>query len=246
MSKLERKQVGTNQSAAILFNKNSELLPVTRQKLVNLQETLKRDKLTPWLWFNSRGVNVTDFYGKTISMSGGLYGQSQALVFFSFIVPFLKDAIVKTLEEILETCRTRGLTPEEPYIRETAMLLDGYLIDPIYRYMADIDRRIRGRGDPKSVGRRDVTDEITEMVKFLDKCKDEMIQGIKEAETEQNTTPAKRCGIKRITGWIFKKTSHFILIVIVTIFATVIATIVVDIFGDFGWIEWIRNILTRK
>jgi hypothetical protein len=72
------------------------------------------------------------------------------------------------------------LTPEEPYIRETAMLLDGYLIDPIYRYMADIDQRIRGRGCPKSVGRQDVTDEITKMIKFLDKCKDEMIRGIKE------------------------------------------------------------------
>ncbi|MGB8225708.1 MAG: hypothetical protein WCE45_02395, partial [Sedimentisphaerales bacterium] len=61
-----------------------------------------------------------------------------------------------------------------------AMLLHGYLIDPIYSYMADIDRRIRGKGNPKSVGHKDVTDEITEMVKFLDKCKDEMIQGIKE------------------------------------------------------------------
>jgi hypothetical protein len=96
----------------------------------------------------------------------------------------LQDAIVKTLDETLETCRTRGLMPEEPYIRETAMLLDGYLIDPIYRYMADIDRRLRGRGDPKSVGRRDVTDEITEMVKFLDKCKNEMIQSIKAAEMD--------------------------------------------------------------
>ena len=170
--------------SAILFNENSELLPVMRQKIVKLCETLKNDKLTPWLWFNSRGVKVTDFYGKTIHISGCLYGQSQALVFFSFIVPFLKDAIVKTLDETLETCRARGLTPEEPYIRETAMLLDGYLIDPIYRYMADIDRSIRGKGSPKSVGRKDVTDEIAEMVKFLDKCKDEMIQGIKPAETD--------------------------------------------------------------
>ena len=113
-------------------------------------------------------------------------------MFFSLIGPFLQDAIVKTLDETLETCRARGLRPEEPYIRETAMLLDGYLIGPIYRYMSDIDKRIRGKGNPKSVGRKDVTDEITEMVKFLDKCKDEMIQGIKPSETAQDTTPAKR------------------------------------------------------
>ncbi len=171
---------GQVKMGAILFNENSPLLPVTRQKLDKLRETLKRDKLTLWLWFNSRGVNLTDFYGNTISMSGGAYNDSTASVFFSFIAPFLKHAIVRTLDETLETCRTRGLKPEEPYIRETAMLLDGFLIDPIYRYMADIDRRIRGRGCPKNVGRKDVTDKITEMVKFLDKCKDEMIQGIKE------------------------------------------------------------------
>jgi len=182
--------------SAILFNENSELLPVTRQKIVKLCETLKKDKLTPWLWFNSRGVKVTRFDGGTIDISGTLvYGQSQAMVFWDFIKPFLKNAIVKTLDETIETCRARGLTPEEPCIRETAMLLDSYLIDPIYRYMAEIDRRIRGKGDPKSVGRKDVTEEINEMVKFLDKCKDEMIQGIKAkkpAETEQKVTLCRR------------------------------------------------------
>ncbi|MBN1804209.1 MAG: hypothetical protein JW837_03055 [Sedimentisphaerales bacterium] len=109
---------------------------------------------------------------------------------------------MKTLDETLETCRARGLRPEEPYIRESAMLLDGYLIDPIYRYMADIDRRIRDKGDPKSVGRKDVTDEITEMVKFLDKCKDEVIRGIKQAEPEQNTKPAKRW--RKISNFFWK------------------------------------------
>jgi NADH:ubiquinone oxidoreductase subunit 3 (subunit A) len=55
------------------------------------------------------------------------------------------------------------------------------------------------------VKRKDVTDEITEMVKFLDKCKDEMIQGIKAAdlaklepaETGRNAAPAKRMGVKK-------------------------------------------------
>ena len=185
MRRLERKQEGANKSSANLFTKNSVLLPVTRQKIVKLCENLKRDKLTPWIWFNSRGVKVTDFYGKIISISGCLYGQSVANVFLYFIKPFLEDTIVKTLDEILEICRNRELKPEEPYIRETAMLLDGYLIDPIYRDIAYIDRRIRGKGYPKSVRSIDVTDKISEMVKFLDKCKDEMIQGLKDKNKPQ-------------------------------------------------------------
>lgn len=163
----------------IAFRENSELLPVTRQKIVKIRETLKREKLTPWLWFNSLGVKVMKFDGGIISMRGVQYEGSQALVFWQFIVPFLEDAIVHNLDETLETCRARGLKPEEPYIRESAMLLDGHLVDPVYRYMAYIDQHIRGKGDPKSVRREDVTDRITEMVQYVAKCRDEIIQGIR-------------------------------------------------------------------
>jgi hypothetical protein len=172
--------------SAPLFNKNGPLYAVTEQKIDNLRETLEREKLTPWLLFNSRGFEGTDFYGKTVCQQGIPYGEHQWNVFLYFVKPFLKDAIVKTLDKTLETCCARGWTPEEPYIKETAMLLHGHLIDPIYSYMAEIDQRIRGKGDPKSVRRKDVTDEITEMVKFLDDCKDKMIQGVKEQNELSN------------------------------------------------------------
>lgn len=72
------------------------------------------------------------------------------------------------------------------------------------------------------------------------------------AEAEQNTPPAKqwRKVIKNITGWIFKKTSHFIGTLIVTIIGGLIVAILIDIFGDFGWLqsikEFIYNILHPK
>jgi len=192
MNKSERKQEGANQSGSIHLSNHTELLPVTREKLVTLCETLKRDQLTPWLWFNSRGVRVKNFYGKAIGCQGVEYDEGIARVFLESITPFLRDAIVKTLDETLETCRTRRLKPEEPYLRETAMFLDGYLIDPIYRYIADIDRLIRGKGDPKSVKRRDVIDQINRMVKFLDKCVEEMIQGIKAKKAGDIREPLRK------------------------------------------------------
>lgn len=151
------------------------LLPGTRQEVDRLRETLKRDKLAPWAWFNSRGVNITDFYGGRISISGCTYSTSQALVFFEFIAPFLKEAIVNTLDNTIEVCRARQYAPE-PYIRETAMLLEGHLIAPTYEYMAEIDRRIRGKGNPRSVGREDVTGSIADMARFLNQCKEEMVE----------------------------------------------------------------------
>jgi hypothetical protein len=66
----------------------------------------------------------------------------------------------------------------------------------------------------------------------------------KPAETEQKAAPAKCWGIiKRIPGWIFKKTSNLIGAIIVAIIATFVATILIDILGDFGWIGKIKIII---
>ena len=60
------------------------------------------------------------------------------------------------------------------------------------------------------------------------------------ASAKKNVTTTKRRWYKKVIGWILKKTSHLILTVIVAIFATVVAAIVVDIFADFGWLQSIK------
>lgn len=69
----------------------------------------------------------------------------------------------------------------------------------------------------------------------------------KPTETGRNATPAKRWKIvtKKITGWIFKKTSHFICALIVAVVAAIIAAVVVDILADFGWLERINTFFTE-
>jgi hypothetical protein len=166
---------------------STPLLPVTRQKIDTYRLTLTQNKLTPWRWFNFRGVEITDFYGKPISISGCRFESSEMLVFWKFIGPFLENAIVATLDETLETCRARNYEPE-PVLRETAMLLRGHLIDPIYREMAQIERALRGKGNPKSVPLRDVTDEIGDMERFLTGRISEFIVGVKEGTSRKAAT----------------------------------------------------------
>lgn len=180
-------------SKPIIFSENSPLLPVTRQKVDKLRKTLINDKLTPWRWFNFHIVDITDFYGKPFYLGGKgtSYGSgTEVLVFFSFIKPFLEDAIIKIFDETIETCRVRGLKPVEPYIREAAMLLEGHLIYQIYDEIVDIDQHLRGKGNPKSVGRRNVIEESAEMRKILVERKDEIIRGI----NEQNKLSGKKTG----------------------------------------------------
>ena len=133
---------------------NTALFPVTRQSIENFRENLKRHKLDPWLFFNveryftssdrcpTTGIHITDFYGKTITMKGGGYAGAPVGVFWKFIDPFLRDGIVRILNETLETCLKRNWKPDG-YIKETATLLKGYLISPIYDYMANIDQKLR-------------------------------------------------------------------------------------------------------
>lgn len=177
MNEAERSRAGGEKKrVAKIFVENGPLLPVTRHKIDTCLVTLTQDKLTPWRWFNSRGIEIANFYGKPMSLHGVVYAGSVMLMFWKFIDPFLKDAMVRILAETAETCRAKNYEPE-PHLSETAMLLRGHLISPIYSEMADIDRHLRGKGNPKSVPRRDVTDEITCMERVLDKLLNEFIVG---------------------------------------------------------------------
>lgn len=90
-------------------------------------------------------------------------------------------------------------------------------------------------------------DNETDYIKHLQACATMYGEACNLIAGILDTTPAKR---RRIIGWIFKKTSHFICALIIAVVAAIIAAVVVDIFADFGWLESIKraiyNILTPK
>lgn len=133
---------------------NTELYPVTKQNIDNFRVKLIMQKLEPWLFFNvsryfsksdrypTTGIQITDFYGKTITMKGALYDEHCVNVFWNFIDPFLRDSIVRFLDQTLETCLERKWNPER-YIKETSVLLRYNLIWDIYNKMSDINQKLR-------------------------------------------------------------------------------------------------------
>jgi len=156
----------------------------------------------------------------------------------------LKKAIETVLMDTAETCRKYELEPE-PYIDEAKLLLRG-LIGSVYRDMANVDRKLRGEGFPESVKCVDESyyrPRTEELERYLEEhAAAAILIASRPTETEQNTTPAKR---RRIIGWIFKKTSHFICAIFVAVIATIIAAIIIDIFADFGWIKRIKEFFTE-
>lgn len=83
----------------------------------------------------------------------------------NFIPPIIENAIVKAFDQTIEECRKNNIDPK-PYVYETNSILAG-LIGNVYNRMADIDRKLRGKGNPKNVQRKNVSHEISKMDECL-------------------------------------------------------------------------------
>lgn len=150
----------------------SPLYEKTKQRVDDFYAKLDKEELMPWNFFNS-GVmpEVKKYYGGTIKYSGVEFSGSPVLVFWEgFIEPFLEHGITEILEQIANDALEKRLNPE-PCISEAAGLLDG-VISKTYNQMAEIDQRLRGKGDPKSVKRKDVTENIEKMRIYLQRNKE--------------------------------------------------------------------------
>jgi len=165
----------------ILFSSRKKTMPVvyrnllyekTKQRVNDFYAKLDKEQLTPWCFFNTGKMpEVKKYYGGTIKCSGVEFSGTVVLVFWEgFIEPFLEHGIVKILEQVADDTSAKQLNPEL-CISEAAGLLDG-VISKTYNRMAEIDQRLRGKGNPKSVKRKDVTEQIEKMRNYLQRHKE--------------------------------------------------------------------------
>jgi hypothetical protein len=124
-------------------------------------------QVDPWIFYNSKGVNLKQFNDKIISMSGGKYDDQSKMVFFGHIEPYIQDVIKRKIEETVELAKDKRV-PIFTVLGSTESNLSGE-INTVYHKIQIIDRRLRGGGDPESVPKRDVSSEIKKMNGFLDR-----------------------------------------------------------------------------
>lgn len=146
------------------------LYPVMSKLIRDEGEKLRRYKITPWAFFHSgKLMRVVDFYGKEITCSGSgvtFEGSPRRIFWGRYIEPFLEDIVLCMLDRTVALCKKEG-HEARPALMEAGLLLKG-LIRETYEAMADIDQRLRGRGYPNSVGKRNVSGEIAAMERFTD------------------------------------------------------------------------------
>lgn len=102
------------------------------------------------------------FHWQTIRYSGVPFeGSPQHMFWNGFIDPFLEAQITEGFEIALDHAQKRGVDATSCLLVARNELCDG--ITSIYQRMQDIDRRLRGRGNPLSVQPRDVKPAILAM-----------------------------------------------------------------------------------
>lgn len=138
-------------------------------KLVNDEWVrLDRNQITPWAFMTAGPpFRIKDFYGKQISYQGiGFEGSPSHVFWGRYTEPFLEDSVDRLVKETLTLCEEKRLGPKEPLAELSGLLKS--LAHRAYDRMADIDQRLRGKGYPESVSRRQTNREFARMEEFID------------------------------------------------------------------------------
>lgn len=135
----------------------------TKTRVDRMTDHLIKEKVNPWLFmFPGSKVTITLHDGHAYSYAGLEFAHSVSDVFWkSFIDPFVEDALQQILDDVGKECQSNGIDPCAP-LDEAASLLDS-MINRVYRTMADVDQRLRGKGSPKRVQKRNVQEYIDRM-----------------------------------------------------------------------------------
>ena len=144
------------------------LYPTFRKRVDDAFEQLIKQQVTPWSFLTAGPpFRIKAFDGREIAYQHLHFEGSPRDEFWSrYIEPFLEHLCVSEIEAAVSMSNKKGVDAKLllPELRE--LLSAGF--KKVYRQMADVDRRLRGKGYPNSVALRLVESEIQRMDKFLD------------------------------------------------------------------------------
>ncbi len=143
------------------------LLPTFEKRITDSVNDLITAQVTPWSFLTAGPpFQVKRFDGRKISSQGVTFeGTTQDVFWRGYIEPFLEDLVVRELAFAIESCRKHKVDAREVLPEVQGLLLSG--CRKVFAQMADVDRRLRGKGYPDSVPLRSVQSEQDQMAAFI-------------------------------------------------------------------------------
>lgn len=142
------------------------LYPQTKRKV----ELLDKDifgRIQEWAMFSAMNeLEIEDYFKKKISYKGIRYKGAPERAYWHYFQPFFEHEIPRVLSEVEDSCRNKGLNPEE-YVNEAAKLLK-IMVSRLWNEIAKTDQRLKGCGFPKSKDLKEVSGTIESYHKKID------------------------------------------------------------------------------
>lgn len=156
----------------------SPLNEIIKADVEEITQSLLKDTVEPWIFFGSHGIHIKKIDGRSISISGVEYSGSAVTVFWE---GFADAYIKKRSRELIESTRLKAVDrniPVENALQDCLVHLRNMVVT-IFNRMAVIDQRLRGKGFPESVPKKNVRpyiDRNYEAIKALLNAEIECIQ----------------------------------------------------------------------
>lgn len=139
-----------------------------KKRISDAFDELVKQQVTPWAFLTAGpAFRIKKFNGREIHYEGVAFDGSPRQVFWSrYIEPFLENICVTEINAAVSTAKERGVDGRL-LLREVQELLSVSCLE-VYNRMADIDRRLRGKGFPDDVPPRSIEREVHSMNQFID------------------------------------------------------------------------------
>ena len=153
----------------------SPLNEIIKADVEDVTQALLKDTVEPWIFFGSHGVHIKKVDGSSIAISGLEYSGSAVTVFWD---GFVDAYIKKRSRELIDSIRLKAIArniPVQHALEDCLVYLHSMIVE-VFNRMAVIDQRLRGKGFPESVQKKDVQHRINRNY--------EVIKGLVNAEIE--------------------------------------------------------------
>lgn len=144
------------------------LYPISRKRIEDAAERIIRDQVTPWAFLTAGPpFKVKQFSGREISYQGIEFeGSPRAVYWDRYIDPFLEALAIEEIDFAVSSAKERKVDATCLLPEVQALLIAA--VQKIFREMAEIDRRLLGKGYPESVPLRSVEDEVSQLRAFIE------------------------------------------------------------------------------
>lgn len=144
------------------------LYPTFRKRIDDATEQLIQKQVTPWFFLTSgRPFRMKKFDGREIAYEGIGFEGSPSNVFWSrYIEPFLEALAIQEITTAVSQARERSIDARL-LLPEVQELLNA-ACQKVFSEMAEVDRRLRGKGFPENVGVRSVEREVKRLSEFIE------------------------------------------------------------------------------